>query len=31
MIPGGGLERMTFRTEKVQIFVDVTANPWNTD
>jgi CheY-specific phosphatase CheX len=30
-VPGGGLERMTFRTEKVQIFVDVTANPWNTD
>ena len=27
--PGGGLERLAFRTEKIQIFVDVTANPWS--
>ena len=25
---GGGLERLAFRTDKHQIFVDVTANPW---
>jgi chemotaxis protein CheX len=31
VVPGGGLERMSFRTERVQIFVDVTANPWNSD
>ena len=27
--PGGGLERLAFRTDKIQIFVDVTANPWS--
>ena len=26
--PGGGLERLGFRTDQHQIFVDVTANPW---
>jgi CheY-specific phosphatase CheX len=26
--PGGGLERLAFRTDKLQIFVEVTANPW---
>ena len=31
VVPGGGLERMSFRAEKIQIFVDVTANPWNDD
>jgi CheY-specific phosphatase CheX len=31
VVHGGGLEHMTFRTEKVQLFVDVTANPWNGD
>lgn len=28
-VPGGGLERMAFRCGKIQLFVDVTANPWN--
>jgi len=28
-VPGGGLERMAFRIGKIQLFVDVTANPWN--
>jgi chemotaxis protein CheX len=28
---GSGLERMAFRTDKIQIFVDVTANPWCDD
>ena len=28
-MPGGGLERMAFRAGKIQLFVDVTANPWN--
>jgi CheY-specific phosphatase CheX len=27
--PGGGLERLAFRAGAIQIFVDVTANPWN--
>jgi CheY-specific phosphatase CheX len=27
--PGGGLERFAFRAGKIQIFVDVTANPWS--
>jgi CheY-specific phosphatase CheX len=27
--PGGGLEHLAFRAGKIQIFVDVTANPWN--
>jgi len=31
VVPGGGLERMAFRSEKIQLFVDVTANPWNDD
>jgi chemotaxis protein CheX len=31
VVPGGGLERMAFRTDKAQIFVDVTANPWNSE
>ena len=26
--PGGGLERLAFRADKIQIFVEVTANPW---
>lgn len=26
--PGGGLERLAFRTDQLQIFVEVTANPW---
>lgn len=30
-VPGGGLERMAFRADKIQLFVDVTANPWNQD
>lgn len=30
-LPGGGLERMAFRAGKIQIFVDVTANPWSQD
>ena len=29
--PGGGLERLGFRTDKLQIFVEVTANPWTGD
>ncbi|HEX4349703.1 MAG TPA: chemotaxis protein CheX [Verrucomicrobiae bacterium] len=27
--PGGGLERLAFRAGAIQIFVDVTANPWS--
>ena len=27
--PGGGLERLAFRAGPIQIFVDVTANPWS--
>jgi CheY-specific phosphatase CheX len=27
--PGGGLERLAFRAGDIQIFVDVTANPWS--
>jgi CheY-specific phosphatase CheX len=27
--PGGGLERLAFRAGKIQIFVEVTANPWS--
>jgi hypothetical protein len=27
--PGGGLERLAFCAGPIQIFVDVTANPWN--
>jgi CheY-specific phosphatase CheX len=27
--PGGGLERLAFRADKIQIFVDVSANPWS--
>jgi len=30
-MPGGGLERMAFKAGKIQLFVDVTANPWNED
>ncbi len=26
--PGGGLERLAFRTGEIEIFVEVTANPW---
>lgn len=26
---GGAMERMAFRNKQVQLFVDVTANPWN--
>jgi CheY-specific phosphatase CheX len=26
--PGGGLERLAFRAGQIQIFVEVTANPW---
>lgn len=28
---GCGLERMAFRSDKLQLFVDVTANPWSDD
>ena len=28
-VPGGGLERMALRAGNIQLFVDVTANPWN--
>ena len=31
LVPGGGLERMAFRSATIQLFVDVTANPWNDD
>jgi CheY-specific phosphatase CheX len=27
--PGGGLERLAFRAAELEIFVDVTANPWS--
>jgi CheY-specific phosphatase CheX len=27
--PGGGLERLAFRAGKIEIFVEVTANPWS--
>ena len=27
--PGGGLERLAFRAGKIEIFIDVTANPWS--
>jgi CheY-specific phosphatase CheX len=27
--PGGGLERLAFRADKIEIFVDVSANPWS--
>jgi CheY-specific phosphatase CheX len=27
--PGSGLERLAFRAGKIQIFVEVTANPWS--
>jgi len=27
--PGGGLERLAFRAGPIEIFVDVTANPWD--
>jgi CheY-specific phosphatase CheX len=27
--PGGGLERIAFRAGKIEIFIEVTANPWN--
>ena len=27
--PGGGLERLAFRAGPIQIFIDVTANPWD--
>jgi CheY-specific phosphatase CheX len=30
-VPGGGLERLAFRAGKIQLYVDVTANPWNTE
>ena len=29
VVRGGGLERMAFRAGKIELFVDVTANPWN--
>lgn len=28
-IPGGGLERMAFKSGDIVLFVDVTVNPWN--
>ena len=31
VVPGGGMERMAFRCANIQLFVDVTANPWNDD
>jgi CheY-specific phosphatase CheX len=27
--PGSGLERLAFRADQIQIFIEVTANPWN--
>jgi len=27
--PGGGLERLAFKAGKIEIFVEVTANPWS--
>jgi CheY-specific phosphatase CheX len=27
--PGGGLERLAFRADKIEIFVEVSANPWS--
>ena len=27
--PGGGLERLAFRAGQIEIFVEVTANPWS--
>jgi CheY-specific phosphatase CheX len=29
--PGGAMEHMAFRTQGIQVFVDVTANPWCDD
>jgi len=29
IFPGGGLERMAFRSGRIELFVDVTVNPWN--
>lgn len=29
IIPGGGLERMAFRSGNIAVFVDVAVNPWN--
>jgi CheY-specific phosphatase CheX len=29
--PGGGLERLAFRAGQIEIFVEVTANPWSDD
>jgi CheY-specific phosphatase CheX len=31
VVPGGALERMAFRCAAIQLFVDVTANPWHED
>ena len=31
VVRGGGLEHMAFRSGPIQLFVDVTANPWNDD
>jgi CheY-specific phosphatase CheX len=31
VVPGGGLERLAFHAQDIQLFVDVTANPWNED
>lgn len=28
-MPGGGMERMAFRADKMNLFVDVAANPWS--
>ena len=30
-VPGGGLERMAFRTPELVLFVDVAVNPWEDD
>jgi len=29
VVPGGGMERMAFRSGKILLYVDVTVNPWN--
>jgi len=29
VVPGGGMERMAFRSGKILLYIDVTVNPWN--
>jgi hypothetical protein len=31
VVPSGAMEHMAFRAGAIQVFVDVTANPWNDD